>query len=550
MRRPTMPQAARAGLLAIAFTALGPAIALAHPLGNFTINHYAGIRLSPDVIRLDVVIDMAEIPAFQERQRLDTDRDGTVGPAETAAERAVACDRLVPSLNLAVDGARQALTTTAAGLSFPPGAGGLVTMRLVCQLEARPATPLSVAAAITFSDASFAERIGWREVVVMGDGATIAGADLPAASVSNRLTVYPSDLLSQPLDMRSVTFGASPGGASLPAWSAPDASPFERPGGDVPDAQGAAAEPESVPGIGAVPGGIGDELASLIRTDDLSLPVILASLLVAMGLGAVHAVSPGHGKTVMAAYLVGTRGSARHAVGLGLAVTVSHTTGVLVLALIVLYASNVIAPDRLLPLLVTFSGLAFVAIGLWMFRGQSLAWRAHRAVARAHAAEAADHDQAHALGLDHEHGHRDDHPGHDHDHDHDSLDAPSGEHSHGGIRHSHLRPAGTTLTWRSLVTLGLVGGLVPSVSALVLLLGSLAAGRPAYGIVLVVAFGTGMAIVLAGIGLALVYARGAVERAPTGRRLRGALHGLPVLAAAVVVAAGLYVTTSSLGVRL
>lgn len=517
-----------------------PAVALAHPLGNFTINHYAGIRVSPDVIRLDIVIDMAEIPTFQERQRLDTDGDGTVGPAETAAERAVACDRLAPSLNLAVDGARQALTTTAAGLSFPLGAGGLVTMRLVCELEARPATPLSAAAAITFGDASFAERIGWREVVVMGDGATIAGADLPAASVSNRLTVYPSDLLSQPLDMRSVTFGASPGGASLPAWGAPDASPLEGPAG-------AAAEP-TIPGVGAVPGGIGDELASLIRTDDLTLPVILASLLVAMGLGAAHAVSPGHGKTVMAAYLVGSQGTARHAVALGLAVTISHTTGVLVLALIILYASTVIAPDRLLPLLVTFSGLAFVAIGLWMFRGQSLAWRARRAVARAHAARAADHHQVHALGLDHEHGHHDDH--HDHDHDHDSLDAPPGEHSHGGIRHSHLRPAGTTLTWRSLITLGLVGGLVPSVSALVLLLGSLAAGRPAYGIVLVVAFGTGMSIVLAGIGLALVYARGAVERAPTGRRLRGALDGLPVLAAAVVMAGGLYVTTSSLGIRL
>jgi ABC-type nickel/cobalt efflux system permease component RcnA len=518
MTRRRLPIAIVALLVGLAV----PAVALAHPLGNFTINHYAGIRVSPDVIRLDVVIDMAEIPAFQERQRLDTDGDGTVGPAETAAERAVACDRLLPSLNLAVDSARQALTTTAAGLSFPPGAGGLVTMRLVCQLEARPATPLSVAAAITFSDASFAERIGWREVVVMGDGATIAGADLPAASVSNRLTVYPSDLLSQPLDMRSVTFGASPGGASLAPWSAPDASTLEGPGGYEPDARGAAAEPESVPGIGAVPGGIKDELASLIGTDDLTLPVILASLLVAMGLGAVHAVSPGHGKTVMAAYLVGSAGTARHAVALGFTVTIAHTLGVLALAGVTIVASRVLPPERLYPLLGLLSGAIVIAIGAWLLAGRYRAWVDGREQARAHEGE---------------HQHR-------HEHRHDERAA--GDHSHGGVRHSHQPSQGTTLSWRSLFALGLSGGLVPSASALILLLGSIAAGRLEYGLVLVIAFGVGMAIVLGGVGLALVYASSLLERFSSGHRVRGLASVVPAATALIVIAAGVFLTGQAL----
>jgi ABC-type nickel/cobalt efflux system permease component RcnA len=279
-----------------------------------------------------------------------------------------------------------------------------------------------------------------------------------------------------------------------------------------------------------VPGGITDDVASILSVRDLSPLAIVTTLALAAALGAAHALSPGHGKTVMAAYLVGSRGTARHAVALGLLVTMSHTAGVLVLALIVLSATTMIAPERLVPALVIGSGALFVAMGCWMLRDQVRL----RAARRVHDHEQADrHDPGHGHPADHPHPH-----GHEHRRDE--------EHSHGGIRHRHLPADARDLTWRRLVVLGLAGGLVPSISALILLLGSLAAGRPAYGLVLVVAFGGGMAAVLGGIGFALVYARGLVERRTGHTRFAGALEVLPIAASVLVIAAGLWVTGSSL----
>ena len=523
----------RAGRLASAGAALVlglavPATALAHPLGNFTINHYAGIRVAPDEILLDVVIDMAEIPTFQQRQRLDTDGDGSLSPAEIAAERSLACGRLAPSLALAVDGRREKPAVVAAGLSFRPGAGGLDTMRLVCEFETSLPVPLAESSpaglTVTFADTSYSERIGWREIVVAGDGVTIAaagaggGASEPqTVSVSGRLTSYPTDLLSQPLDMRSVEFRAAPGGPRLPAWSAPDAAPVSAPG------DGTAPGVGTVPGgVGAVPGGVGNELASLIGTADLTLPVVLASLLIALGLGAIHAVSPGHGKTVMAAYLVGSRGSARHAVALGVTVTIAHTLGVLALAAITLLASSVLPPERLYPILGLASGGIAVAIGAWLLLARYRQWAEGHARSR------------------HEHDHE-----HEHEHEHEHHPA-SGLHSHGGVTHSHLPATGTTLSWRSLFALGLSGGLVPSASALILLLGSIAAGRPEFGLVLVVAFGLGMAMVLGGVGLALVYAGRLLERLPSTDGLRRLSGAVPTATAVVVLVAGLFLTSQAL----
>jgi len=466
----------RSGSLAAAGLLLAlvvPAVASAHPLGNFTINHFAAIRVAPDRVSLDVVIDRAEIPAFQEQQRLDTDGDGRVSAAELAASRGPECRALAGDLHLASGGAPLAPTLVEAGLSLPPGAGGLSTMRLVCEFEAPLAARIASATTISFEDRSFAERIGWREIVVLGDGTTIAGsagmsvAEEAGGGLSSRLTSYPADLLTQPLNERSISVEVTQGGASQPAWNAPDAAPLA-------DATSA------VPGtaLGAVPGGVGESLGAIVNVQDLTPLAILVSLAIAFGLGVVHALSPGHGKTIMAAYLVGARGSSRQAVGLGLAVTVSHTLGVLVLAGITLAASSVLPPERLYPVLGVASGGLVIAIGA------ALLWRRLRPIAAA-----AAHRRAHAQGNEHhhelEHGHP--HP------------------------HSH-EPAGDSISWRGLLALGLSGGLVPSASALILLLGSIAAGRVAYGLVLVVGFGVGMAVVLAGIGLLLVHARRLVER--------------------------------------
>lgn len=507
----------RALLLALAVLSIGPAAAFAHPLGNFTINHFAGIRIGTDRIDLDVVIDRAEIPTFQERQRLDTDGDGTVSPAEIEAERQVACQALASDLWLALGGQRADLAVAKAGLSFPPGAGGLSTMRLVCEYAVALATGASAGTTVGFEDRSFAERIGWREIVVLGDGVTLSGASAATdpQGVSKRLTTYPADLLSQPLDERSVTISAVVGGLPLAAWTAPDASPL-RVGGTAVPASGSPASTGSA--VGAVPGGVAPELAAIIDAGGLEPGVLLVSLLVALGLGAAHAVSPGHGKTIMAAYLVGTRGTARHAVGLGLIVTVAHTLGVLALAGVTLLAADVLPPDRLYPILQVASGGLVIAIG------GRLLWSRLRALRRQGAADQ-QHELAHTHGAEHEH-------------------AP--EHSHGGRAHSHAPAVGTGLSWRSLFALGLSGGLVPSASALILLLGSIATGHVAYGIVLVLAFGIGMALVLGGVGLALVRASRLVDRLPRRWSLGRLAGAVQVATAGLVVILGLVLTSQAL----
>jgi nickel/cobalt transporter (NicO) family protein len=490
-----------------------PALALAHPLGNFTINHFAALRLAPQRIALDVVIDRAEIPAFQEQQRLDANGDGTLAPAELEGQREAECQTLASNLRLAVGGAAVAPALVAAGLSLPPGAGGLSTMRLVCEYEAALTTPIVAGTSVTFADGSFAERIGWREIVVLGDGTSVTGqasSDGDAGGVSKRLTSYPTDLLTQPLNIRSIAVSAAPGGPALARWTAPDASPLA----------GAAPMAANNP-VSAVPGGIGENLAALVDVRDLTPLAILVSLAIAFGLGVVHAVSPGHGKTIMAAYLVGAKGSSRQAVGLGLAVTVSHTLGVLALAAITLAASSVLPPERLYPILGVTSGFLVIAIGA------SLLWSRLRAIGRAKRTAAHGHDHA----PDQVHGHDHVHP---HEHDHGQADP-----------HSHA-PVETSISWRGLLALGLSGGLVPSASALILLLGSIAAGRVAYGLVLVLGFGLGMAVVLAGIGLLLVHARRLVERRPSVASFRRLVVPVQLATASLVVVLGLVLTGQAL----
>jgi len=520
-----------AALAAVALAVIVPAVAAAHPLGNFTINHYAGIRVASDRISLDVVIDRAEIPTFQERQRLDVDGDGNVSATELESERQTACGRLAGDLDLVVGGARQQLVAAAAGVSFPAGAGGLSTMRLVCEYGAILPAPIARSTEVSFADRSFAERIGWREIVVEGDGLTVPRGAATAPDRSARLTSYPTDLLAQPLDVRSVAFEAEPGGPALPEWTAPDAAPL---------AVGVnhAAVQTSIGMLGAVPGGVGKDLAGIIDAGGLNPGLLIGSLLLAFGLGAAHALSPGHGKTIMAAYLVGTRGTARQAIGLGLAVTVAHTLGVLALAVITLLAASTLPPERLYPILGLVSG------GLVIVIGASLLWRRVHAV---WAARSGGHGHSHGPGHAHPHDVANAHEeGIAHGHAHSSLaDGAHGhQHSHGHDHpHGHEHPVpGSTVSWRSLFALGLSGGLVPSASALILLLGSIAAGRVAYGLVLVVSFGIGMAIVLGGVGFALVHASRLVSRLPRTSALNRGWDVLQVATAAVVLVLGFVLT--------
>jgi len=531
-----------AGLaLASVAGAVLPGIASAHPLGNFTINHHAGIRVEPDRVLLDVVIDQAEIPAFQARLQYDTDGDGELSDDEVASGRIAGCDSLRPALHLDVAGKAAPLTLASAGLSFPPGAGGLSTLRLVCEFEAPLAAAIAASTTIAFRDTSFPERIGWREIVTTGSATTVAVTEgvERSTSPSARLTAYPKDLITAPLDDRSIALSASPGGAELASVVFADATPVaaqdEAPGVPVasaaaPAAPVATAAPAS---LSSVPGGVtGAELPSIFGRADLTPIVLLVSLLTAIGLGAAHALTPGHGKTLMAAYLVGSRGTSLHAVGLGLSVTLSHTIGILALAAVVIGAQGVLAPDVVVRTAPIVAAISIVVIGGWMLVSEI---RRRRAAAAATAGHAHDHE--------HEHDHPDA-PGHVHP---PEPEHAAGYHEHGGIGHTHLPPAGSTITWRSLFVLGLAGGLIPSTSALLILLGSIAAGRPAFGVVLVVAFGLGMALVMGGVGVALVFARGRLERFDGASTLGRISTMVPLAASVLVLSLGLYLTAQAVG---
>ena len=226
-----------------------------------------------------------------------------------------------------------------------------------------------------------------------------------------------------------------------------------------------------------------------------------------MALGAGHALTPGHGKTLMGAYLVGTRGTPVHAVALGLSVTVSHTLGILVLAAIVIALRGVIPPE-------TFNRVGPDRLRAAGPRHRCLAGRRpgprttdelgeRRPRPRPRPRDTIATTMARTRPDDRE------------------APAELGTHSHGGITHSHLPAAGSSVSWRSLFVLGLAGGIIPSTNALIILLATIATGRAAYGLVLVVAFGLGMAVVLGGVGLGLVFARDRLDGCRPARASAG-----------------------------
>ena len=293
-----------------------------------------------------------------------------------------------------------------------------------------------------------------------------------------------------------------------------------------------------------------DYLARLLHQGDLGWTTILIGMIVALGLGAVHALSPGHGKTIVAAYLVGTRGTPGHAIFLGGMVTFTHTISVFLLGLATLFLSRYVLPERIFPVLGVISGVSIVWIGAILLYQRIRAARrlaAHYDHDHPHTNE---HTHVHAHVHTHEHTHEGHtHEGHTHDHSHE---AHSHDHHHGGLVHDHgdghvhsHMPDEVSL--RSLIALGASGGLVPCPSALVLLLSAIALGRVGIGLLLLVAFSLGLAGVLMAIGLVVLYAK---HLLPDNRKnaAHPAFRLLPVASAAIIVCIGLIMTAASLGV--
>lgn len=504
------PSAATVTMLAaLILFAIFASVAMAHPLGNFTINHFARIEVGAERIRVRYVVDMAEIPAFQEMQTADANGDGSTAQAELAAylERIVA--QYGEALILSADGTRIPLQPVAKAMTRPLGNGGLQTLRVECVFVGAvvPAEGASVARRLRFADGNHSGRLGWHEIVVApAAGITIFDSTAYGNGVTDELNDYPNDMLAQPLNERiaelSFTEGAAPPNAV--ALRMRDGRAFVQ---------------------------SRDRLAELTAVPELTPMVAMLGLLIAATLGGFHALSPGHGKTVVGAYLVGSRGTARHAAFLGLTVTITHTIGVFALGLVTLFASQYVVPERLFPALSFTSGAIVLAIGLSLFVRRLRA--ALRLSHHAHHSHAHDgHAHAHHDHLATHHHAQDAHHHHDH-----SSDSPL-THSRGGRAHSHLPPGadGSRVNWRSLLALGISGGLLPCPSALVVLLSAISLHRVGYGLLLVVAFSLGLACTLTAIGLAFVYAgRLMKHRSSSNGRL---VRVLPVVSAFVIACVG------------
>jgi ABC-type nickel/cobalt efflux system permease component RcnA len=429
------------GVLAVAL--LAPLAAQAHPLGNFTINTFSRVEVSGHRVYVRYVLDLAEIPTFQARQ---------AGGIDGAAY----ANRIATGAHLRVGGRAARLVPLTRALAFPNGAGGLHTTRLEVILRG---PRINGASRISYRDTNYAGRLGWKEIVV--------GAD--TKSRSDELRAYPKDLLQSPLRVTATTATVNPTADPPPTLT-----------------RGRALQaPDRVADSG---------FARLIARDRLSVGFVLLSLLVAMFWGAAHAFSPGHGKSIVAAYLVGSRGTARHAVFLGLTVTVTHTIGVFALGLVTLSLSAFVVPDQLYPWLNLVSALLIVVVGVSVLRWRLREWRKR---------DAAHH-----------------HHGHDHHHEHD---------------HS--------LSARRLLGIGISGGIVPCPTALVVLLAAISLHRVGYGLVLILAFSFGLAAAMTGIGILAVSAKRVFSRVDFNG---GLIRLLPAISALVVLGLGLAMTVRAL----
>lgn len=487
---------AASAVAACALVLLPAGAAAAHPLGDFTVSQYDGLVAAPGELRVDHVEDFAEIPAAQARPGIERR-----GLDAWARER---CARAARDSRVTVGGRGVPLTVVSGAGHVRPGKAGLDTLRVECRLTAP--LPKDGPVTVGFRSAGAAVGPGWREITARGDRTTLTASDVPEESVSRELTRYPEELLSSPADTTSASLRLRPGGPALTGERDRDA-----------------------PAASVLPRGADRftrALDSLVARHDLTPGFAALALAVALGLGALHALAPGHGKTLMAATAAarGGRARLRDVLPLAASVTATHTLGVIALGLLVT-AGSAAAPSVVAWLGIA-SGALVTAAGVALVRR---AWRN-----RGHG-----HGHAHP----HPHGHGHSHDGHSHSHDneheheHQHEHGRDKEHAH---EHPHARPHPRP-SLRGTLFLGFAGGLVPSPSAVVVLVGAAALGRAWFGLLLVVAYGAGLAVTLTAAGFA-VFRLGAGlaarVRRPAGPLTRALRRGAPLGSASVVVALG------------
>jgi ABC-type nickel/cobalt efflux system permease component RcnA len=533
-------------LAALALAPLGVhADTVASLLGNFTVNQYCGLQLTSEVVNAHYAVVFGQLPALRELHLADTNGDGVTTQAERDAYAGYLAPILAQRLRLVIDGFSVPLRTQSWASSLPIEQGGF-SLRLDVQFSAPLPGGEHATHRLSFANDNYPDEFGWNEMSVVSPASiAVFDSDAFSTSLTSALTAAVQSLPPNgPLAERSIhlsfTQGSAPVGSRL----------IQARTGGAPQLMA----PTNTPA-----GGNGEQqwlqrqtraLVDLISAPHVAPHVTILALLIAMVLGAAHALSPGHGKTIVGAYLIGSRGTPRHALFLGITVTLTHTIGVFVLGFATLAASRFFVPERLLPILSLASGLLVLGMGIILFKQR---WRAAQQQSQgfAHATAHHSHQLGHAHGDDghahhhhahaahthephvhHDHHHHA-HDDHGHSHDHDALLT----HSHGGSAHSHLpREAdGGQISWRSLLALGVSGGLVPCPSAMVLLLAAVALNKTAYGLLLVVAFSLGLAATLTLVGLMFLYARSRFRRRRQSSRW---VQLLPVASAATITVIG------------
>src|ERR1700727_2819391 len=533
---------------------LSSATSLAHPMGNFSVNHYSKVTIKRGKVEVRSQIDMAEIPTFQEIRQFDI----TPKADDPSTSRYLNGQEqlLKEGLCLESDGQAVRLDTISHQVAFADGAGGLRTMKIEFVFRGK----LDVTAGahkLSYFDNNFPGRTGWKEIVVLGDGVAILNSSAPATDRSQELTNYSSDALNSPPQQLSalVGFRTSLSGTEKSTSAAVIGSSSRRTmsqGTNAAHQTPAAAHPRAHQGQGRSPGAITSfdlsaehssprgvapptlaprslaapaqntprsRFTELVSTQGkLSFWVLFSAALIAAGLGALHALEPGHGKTIVAAYLAGSRGTARHAVLLGIVVTAAHTAGVYLLGALTLYASRYIVPEHLYPWLGAISGLSVAVLGIFIFL-------------------------RHWTGESGEHSHA---PGKPHSHWFLAMFKPAAPAELAGraVIPGDSKPVERALSLRELCMLGITGGIVPCPAALVVLLSAFSLHRIGFGLFLITAFSLGLAAVLVIVGLTMVYAKRVMSsRVPAGNT---ALRYLPFLSSAFMVVLGAGITASAI----
>jgi ABC-type nickel/cobalt efflux system permease component RcnA len=504
---------AAAWLLALAWLVplVGHADTVASLLGNFTINQFCGLQLEPDSVRVHYAVIYGQLPALRELHRADANGDGVTTQAERDAYVGALAPQLAEQLMLEVDGARVPLRASTWTSSLPTEQGGFSLRVDVDYVADLAAVAVGTVRHLRLRNENYPSDLGWHEIVVdAASGLAVFDTNAYDSSLTEGLTQALRALPDEgPLDERDIQLGVVEGAAPINA----------RLIGPRPGQVRAATSTEAAPATDW----IGRETRQVV--DSISAPTVaprvaLLALLAAMLLGAVHALSPGHGKTIVGAYLIGSRGTPRHAAFLGITVTITHTLGVFILGFAMLYASRFIVPGRLFPILSLISALLVLGMGGILFVQRARALRptsAFQVVKPATASMRPDlrvpYAQTYA-GFD------------------------TTMHSHGGgPLHSHLPPGarGEKISWRSLFALGVSGGLVPCPSAMVILLAAVALNKTAFGMLLVVAFSVGLALTLTAVGFAFLYARNRFGAAAVSGRWA---QWLPLASAVMITLVG------------